>query len=210
MVLAEQLRVSQSSLRILLCNFVALCMALACVGASSELTRVTDLQGRVVSRLNANKARVIVLIFAATDCPISNRYVPEIARLERLFSPQHVAFWWVFPNPGDTLAAVKKHGLEFSITTPTLIDSAQELVRMAHAAVTPEAAVFAVEGDGLHEVYHGRIDDRYIAFGKEKPQAAHHDLEDAIYAALAGSSVQVSTGNAIGCSIVPVTSERSK
>src|SRR5208282_2674251 len=106
--------------------------------------------------------RAVVLIFAATDCPISNRYIPEIQRLHDEYATKGVAVWWVFSNPSDTLSVVRKHGEDFSIHTPTLIDSKQELVTMAHVSVTPEAAVFTVENGKLREVYHGRIDDRYI------------------------------------------------
>ena len=57
---------------------------------------------------------------------------------------------------------------------------------MAHATTTPEAAILVPQGGELHEVYRGRIDDRYIALGRERPQAMHHDLEEAIRAGRAG------------------------
>jgi len=76
---------------------------------------------------------------------------------------------------------------------------------MANVSVTPEAAVFAVKDGALHEFYHGRIDDRYVAFGQERPQATHHDLEEAIQATLAGRPIPQPNRGPIGCSIVPVT-----
>jgi hypothetical protein len=164
-----------------------------------------DLNGKPVRQLAGPNIHLVVLVFAATDCPISNRYIPEIARLDRELAAQGVAFWWVFPNPGDALAVVQKHVHDFSITTPTLIDSHQNLVRMANVSVTPEAAVFAVKDGALHEFYHGRIDDRYVAFGQERPQATHHDLEEAIQATLAGRPIPQPNRGPIGCSIVPVT-----
>jgi hypothetical protein len=171
--------------------------------AQSAPLHATDLQGHSVEQLTTDGTKVVVLIFAATDCPISNRYIPQIEALRRKLSSQGVAFWWVFPNPGDTLSIVRKHGQDFSISTPTLIDSQQELVHLANASVTPEAAVFAVDHGSLHEVYRGRIDDRYIAFGEERPQATHHDLEQAIQAILAGRTVAQSFGEPVGCSIIP-------
>ena len=118
----------------------------------------TDLNGKSV-RLAISGIHVVVLIFAATDCPLSKRSVPEIARLQREFN-QGVAFWWVYPNPSDKADAVRKLEKDFSIAAPALIDSRQDLVRMAHISVTPEVAVFAVENGELREQYHGRIDDR--------------------------------------------------
>jgi hypothetical protein len=83
-----------------------------------------------------------------------------------------------------------------------LLDARQTLVALAHATVTPESAVFVVEGGTLREVYHGRIDDRYLDIGQERPQAQHHDLETAITAALAGKPVPQPGGPPVGCSIV--------
>jgi len=185
--------------------FVAMSMAADLQGfpANAKL-HATDLQGNIVHRLAPVDARVVVLIFAATDCPISKRYIPEIQRLQREFAQQGVAFSWVFPNPGDTASVVGKHELDYSIHAQTLIDVRQELVRMAHVAVTPEAAVFAVDRGELNEVYHGRIDDRYLSLGKARPQATTHELEDAITAVLAGHSPAVSNAKPVGCSIVPL------
>ncbi len=45
----------------------------------------SDLHGNEIRSLQRPDTRIIVLIFAASDCPISNGYVPEIARLNRLF-----------------------------------------------------------------------------------------------------------------------------
>jgi hypothetical protein len=187
------------------CAYATLILAASIGIAQTQTLRATDLQGREVDRLANAGTRVVVLIFAATDCPISNRYIPEIARLDRKLAAQGVAFWWVFPNPGDALAVVQKHAHDFSITTPTLIDTHQDLVRMAKVNVTPEAAVFAVDGGTLREMYRGRIDDRYIAFGQEKPQAIHHDLEEAIDAVLSGHPTPKPAGSPVGCSIIPAT-----
>jgi hypothetical protein len=166
-----------------------------------------DLQGHPVRELAGPGVRVVVLVFAASDCPISNRYVPEIARLSKEFAGregagQGVRFWWVFPNAGDTAAVVAGHNREFAIHEDTVLDPRQTLVRKAQATVTPEAAVFVVEAGGLREVYHGRIDDRYISLGQERPQPGSHDLEAGIAAALAGKPVPQPLGPPVGCSIV--------
>ena len=91
------------------------------------------------------------------------------------------------------------HNRDFQIHEDALIDVFQSLVNSAHVTTTPEAAVFTA---GMQEVYHGRIDDRYISLGQQRPQAGHHDLELAITAALAGKPVLQPTGPTVGCSIV--------
>jgi AhpC/TSA family len=166
------------------------------------LALAIDLNGRPITQLAPPGARAVILFFAASDCPISNRYIPEIQRLAKQFEPAGVRVWFVYPNPGDTANIVRAHDLEFSITGSTALDTTQGLTQMAHVTVTPEAAVFVPQSSGLREVYRGRIDDRYLALGTERPQAAHHDLEEAIRAILAGKSVPQPGGPPVGCSIV--------
>jgi hypothetical protein len=162
-----------------------------------------DLRGQPIHQLGGPGVHLVVLIFGASDCPISNRYVPEVARLNEEFAAQGVRVWWVFPNPEDTAPIVTKHDAEFSIAEPVVLDTRQTLVRLARVTVTPEAAVFGVDGGVLHELYRGRIDDRYLSIGTERPQPGRHDLEAAIAAALAGKPVPQAGGPPVGCAVVP-------
>jgi hypothetical protein len=179
-------------------------VVVACASIHASEPYGLDLQGAHVKELAGPGIRVVVLVFAASDCPISNRYVPEIARLSREFTKQGVRVWWVFPNPEDTPTIVSRHNQDFAITENTVLDTRQTLVRMAHVTTTPEAAVFRSNGNVLREVYRGRVDDRYLSIGQERPQPQQHDLEAAISAALAGKPVPLAAGPPIGCSIVPL------
>jgi hypothetical protein len=181
---------------------IALVLALAQPRANATEPYGLDLHGNPIRQLAGPGVRVVVLFFAASDCPISNRYVPEIARLNREFSAKGAHIWWVYPNPEDTAQVVEQHVRDFSIHENALLDTRQALVAMAHATTTPESAVFVVEGSGLREVYHGRIDDRYLSLGQERPQPEHHELEAAIEAALTGKPVPQPDGPPVGCSII--------
>ena len=68
-----------------------------------------DLRGKPLQTLSSPGALAIVLVFLATDCPISNRYQPELAELGREFSAQHIQLWIVYPNPAETAAGVEAH-----------------------------------------------------------------------------------------------------
>ncbi|HEU5351401.1 MAG TPA: redoxin domain-containing protein [Terracidiphilus sp.] len=164
----------------------------------------TDLSGHLIEQIVPAGSRAVVLFFAASDCPIANRYIPEIERLDGEFSKDGVRFLWVYPNPGDTADVVRRHDRQFDIHADTVLDSQQRLTRMAHATVTPEVAVFVPAGKRLREVYKGRIDDRYLAIGQERPHAMRHDLEDAIRAVLSNHPVPRPGGPAVGCAIVPL------
>lgn len=139
----------------------------------------------------------LVLLFIRSDCPISNRYAPELQRLYEQYSPRGVDFRLVYPEAGLTTAAMEKHSQDYGYTIPALLDPGHKYVRRARARITPEAAVF-VHG-GL--VYHGRIDDRYVEIGKERPHALHHDLEEVLAAVVAGKAVPRHETTAIGCGI---------
>jgi hypothetical protein len=185
---------------------LALLFVLIDVRAGAQATRPPDygldLHGQSIRDLAGPGVQIVALFFAATDCPISNRYVPEIKRLTQKYGPKGVRFWWVYPNASDTAQAVADHNREYSINGDTILDVRQSLVQRAHATTTPEAAIFAVKGGDLREIYHGRIDDRYIDIGQERPQPQHFDLETAIFAALAGEAVPQPGGPTVGCSIV--------
>lgn len=164
----------------------------------------TDLSGHPIDQLAPPGSKAVVLFFAASDCPISNRYIPEIKRIQREFAPQDVAFWWVYPNPTDTSEVVRQHQRQFNFRGQVVLDSDQRITRMAHATVTPEVAVFVPEDSQFREIYLGRIDDRYIALGQERPAAATHDLVNAIHAVIAHQPVPKPGGPTVGCSIVPL------
>lgn len=140
-----------------------------------------------------------VLIFVSTECPVSNRYAPEIQRLYRDFGARGIRFQLVYPNPADTPAAIQKHLQEYGYPSSIAVpDPTHALVKSAGATITPEAAVF----DGENRLtYRGRIDDRFVELARERPAATTHDLRDALAAVLAGRPPDRPRTQAIGCFI---------
>lgn len=149
----------------------------------------------------APPAHVRVLLFLRTDCPLTGRYAPEVRRIAQEFSNREVSFWLIYPDRSDSKQAIEAYSKQFSLPGTTIGDPAGDLVRRAHATVAPEAAVF--DGGG-HLLYHGRIDNRWVDFGKVRPTPTVHDLEDAISDALAGKPVAEAKTRAIGCSLADV------
>jgi hypothetical protein len=141
-------------------------------------------------------AHVRVLIFARTDCPITNRYAPELGRIGQEFASKGVKFWIVYPDPSETPAKIAKHMAEYHLPGRGIADPHFELQKRAEAKISPQAAVFDSSGN---LVYSGRIDDRYVAFGKSRPAPEVHDLENAIEATLQGKRVAEARTKAIGC-----------
>jgi hypothetical protein len=139
-----------------------------------------------------------VLIFLSTDCPVSNRYAPEIKRLHQEFTARGLRFQLVYPNPLDDAAAIRRHVQEYGYPDIARPDRDHALVKTAGATITPEAVVFDAQ---QRIVYRGRIDDRFVELGRERAAATQHDLRDALTAVLAGRPVSSPRTQAVGCFI---------
>lgn len=176
---------------------VVLAVASTSVGSSAQDARsALDVMRPTPGR------RATVLLFVSTDCPISNRYAPELGRLAQTFSSSGVRFFLVYPNASDEDAAIRKHRESFPFPGETVRDRDHALVRLAQATVTPEAAVFDAVG---RLVYHGRIDDRYADFGVDRPAPTRRELHDAIDAVVGNRPVAVPHARGIGCFIAEPT-----
>jgi hypothetical protein len=157
-----------------------------------------DLDGRPVHPLRDSPARFVLLLFTRTDCPISNRYAPEIRRLHSRFAPLGVEFVLVYADPEEPVASVRRHLGEYGYPFTAVRDASRALARLTGATVTPEAALVARGGALL---YLGQIDDRAADFGKARYQGARRDLEDALDAAISGRPIPCPRTEAVGCSI---------
>jgi peroxiredoxin len=144
------------------------------------------------------KSKAVVVFFTTTDCPVSNSYVPEMNRIREEYAAQGAAFYAVQTDTTIPEADVRKHTAEYGFKFPVLLDPQQELVRLAGASATPEAAVLSAQGKVL---YLGRIDDRVADFDKRRPVPTRSELKDAIEAVLAGRPVAVTRTEVVGCGI---------
>lgn len=159
--------------------------------------RVPNLDGMLVDPLQpAPGTKATVFLFVSTDCPISNRYAPDVRGLHDTYTKDGVVFWLVYPNPADSVSDIREHLASFKYSDGALRDTKHDLVKFTGATITPEAAVY--DGKGALK-YRGRIDDRYSAVGIEKATATKHDLQDAITATLAGKPVAQRFTQAVGC-----------
>lgn len=174
----------------------ALLLAAAVQTAASDL-RVVDLDGRALDPLGGDPdIRATVFLFTTTDCPIANRYAPDLRRLFETYAPRGVRFWLVYANPAEPSDTIRAHVARFGYPMPPVRDPRHELIRRLGITVTPESVVVDSEG---RTVYRGRIDDRYVDFGVERPAATRKDLQRALDAVLSGAAVESPTTRAVGC-----------
>ena len=162
--------------------------------------QILDLAGKHVNPLHS-ETRATTLFFIQTDCPISNRYAPQIARLHNRFQDQDIAFWLVYPDPDEAVAAIRQHVREYDYPGRVLRDTRHDLVALSGVRITPAAALIAPGGQ---VVYSGRIDDRYVDFGKQRALPVRRDLQEALEAVLAGESVEEPRVPGVGCFIPDV------
>jgi len=178
--------------------FAALLAHLGVLAEPADSSAPVDLSGRAVDPLRKPGGRLVVLVFVRNDCPVANRYAPEVQRLHASFAPRGVVFWLVYPDPAETAETIRGHLKEYGYTIGALRDPGHALVEKSRVAVTPEAAVFDAAGRLL---YHGRIDDRYPALGQARAAPTERDLEVALEAALDGRALPRETVAAVGCSL---------
>jgi hypothetical protein len=179
-------------------HVLALVGALTAAAAAGPAMTVLDIAGRSLRLFEPQAREVQLLFFLSTDCPISNRYAPEITRICGEYAPRGVRCVAVYPDAADA-AAVKRHRQEFGFPEAIAgaVDRDRRLVRAVGPRVTPEAAVFTQAG----RVYRGRIDDLYVDIGRMRRTATTYDVREALDAVLAGRPVTRPETEAIGCSI---------
>jgi len=166
--------------------------------ASSEL-RLLDLDNRQVDPFQtAPGVKAFAFLFVSVECPVSNRYAPEIRRMSDSFTSRGVSLRLVYPNPAESADMIRVHVKDYNLPAGALRDPRQALVSFTKATITPEAAIYNAT---MQRVYLGRIDDRYVNIGLERPAATRHDLQDALAAVLSGARISEPTTQAVGCYI---------
>lgn len=163
-----------------------------------DAIRLMDLDGNPQTLSRALNGAITVAIFTRTDCPVSNRYAPEVRQLYDDFHDKHVEFVLVYVDPREQPAAIRAHLREYEYPCSALRDPEHALAAATGATITPEAVVFDADGK---ITYRGRIDDRNADFGQTRHAPVKRDLADAIDATLAGRPVAEPVTKAVGCYI---------
>lgn len=160
--------------------------------------KMVALEGHEVYPFAIPEARATVFIFMRTDCPISNRYIPEIRRLHETFSPRGIAFFLIYLDEEQSSEFILKHLADYDLSVVALRDPMHQLVALTGAEITPETVVFNEKRD---QVYRGRIDDRFVTFGITRPSPNQRDLRRILQKILSGEEIKPRTTQAIGCYI---------
>jgi hypothetical protein len=149
--------------------------------------------------LTVPKGHEAVLFFVTNDCPISNAYAPEIARICSEYAAKGADCSLVYVDPGLTDQAAREHAKAYGHGEyPRIVDRKHELVKMTGVTITPEVAVV---NDAGKVVYRGRIDNSFAALGQARRSPTNRDLREALDATLAGKPAPHAETKALGCYI---------
>ncbi len=175
---------------------LTLCVAFLSLSGSPQ---VTGLDGKPHRPLAEAPNQPKLLLFISHDCPICNAYAPEIQRISKKYKQAGVAVDLVYAEPSLSLKEAKAHVKAYSYTSlHEYLDPTGELSKFAGATITPEAAVYDQQGN---LAYRGRIDDLYVAFGKQRTHATTHDLRNALDSVLNHHKVAMARTIPVGCYI---------
>jgi hypothetical protein len=181
-------------------SLLACAIALACPAGWGQFGVRPD--GSSLQALAPAQTRAVALFFVASDCPISDRTFPEMKRLRESFTAHGVRVFFVYPNTTENPGGIAVHQRAFDPGGEILLDPKGDLVRLTHARVTPEVSILLPAEGSWRPVYTGRIDDRFIHLGLERPRPTQIFAEDALDAALSGKPIPKATGTPVGCAIV--------
>lgn len=178
--------------------FLLTILAVSLLGASEARKKVSDFtledyHGVKHSLSEFKSSKAIVLMFIATQCPVSNAYNTRMVELQKDYASKGVTFIGINSNKQESAEEVKnhakKHGFEFTI----LKDWNNVIADKLEASVTPEIYVL---NSGFEVLYHGRIDD-----SQRENRVASRDLRAALDRVLSGKNVDVEETKAFGCTI---------
>ena len=163
------------------------------IGSTIADFTLPDASGAAHTLASLRGSKGTVLIFIATQCPVSNGYNERMEKLAQDFKARGINVIGINANSTESAADVKDHAAKNNLTFTILKDNGNKVADQLGASRTPEAYFLDASNKLL---YHGRIDN-----SRDITQVNSSELRDALEAALAGKPVAKATANAFGCSI---------
>lgn len=140
--------------------------------------------------------RGLLLVFVSVDCPIANRFLPELEEIGGRATAAGLPLVYVYASPFETDGAVSEHHRSYRLRHPPYRDPGFQVAQALGASLTPEAVLLRSDGS---IAYRGRVNDQYSAPGQGRPSPARHDLAEAVAAHLEGGWSGVRGLPAVGC-----------
>lgn len=152
-----------------------------------------DYTGKEYSLYDYLGSKGIVVMFIATQCPVSNAYNARMVDLHDLYAPKGIVFLAINSNKQESIEEIAEHSAKHGFQFPVLKDWKNVIADKFDAQVTPET--YLIDSTGVLR-YHGRIDDERVL-----SKVTQHDLRDALDAYLEGKPILRRDTKAFGCTI---------
>jgi len=171
------------------------------IGQPIEDFTLRDYRGKPVSLSDFDEARVTVVAFLGTECPLVKLYTGRLEEMWQKFQAEGVQFIGINSNRQDQPREIGAFAQRHGVTFPILKDPDNAIADMFGAERTPE--IFVLDAENVIR-YCGRIDDQFAfasGVGYSKPRRTTSELTDAVKELLAGKEVSVPVTEAPGCLI---------
>ncbi len=158
-----------------------------------ENFKLKDYNGKEHQLSDYKNSKAIVIMFIATECPVSNAYNKRMENIYNLYKNKGVSFVGINSNKAESVSDIKSHAESNKLTFTILKDEKNIIADKFGASVTPE--IYVLDGD-FNVLYHGRIDN-----SQREQNIKSNDLQNALDEILNGKPVSISKTKAFGCTI---------
>lgn len=162
-----------------------------------ENFKLKDYNGKEFQLSDYKNSKAIVIIFVATQCPVSNDYNSRMAEVYNDYKDKNITFLGINSNKQESVEEIKQHAKDNNLMFPILKDEKNIIADKFAASVTPEVYVL---NSNFEVLYHGRIDD-----SRKQSDIKSKDLRTALDEILGGKAVSNTKTKAFGCTIKRVS-----
>jgi thiol-disulfide isomerase/thioredoxin len=139
-----------------------------------------------------------VFVFLATDCPLSQNYVPTMNQLSKQFAANGIGFYGVFSQEDLSPKTLDDFTTSYAMSFPAIRDDEFKLADSFGATTTPQA--FLVDSTG-QTLYKGAIDNWAPELGQHRTVITEHYLLNALESLRDNKPVKLKETAAVGCFI---------
>jgi mono/diheme cytochrome c family protein len=167
------------------------------IGRMIDDIAFTTLDGKNASLSGFKDREGVVILMTSATCPVSKRYIPSVAKLEKELAAKSVALLLVNPFASETVEEIKAQLTGAGLTAAYVHDKEKKLSALLQARTTTE--VFLLDA-ARTLIYRGAFDDQYgVNYSLDAPK--HCYLHDAITAHLKGETPHIQATAAPGCEL---------
>src|SRR5688572_30091133 len=138
------------------------------VGRLMPDARFKDIKGKSGKISDFKSASALVIAFTTTSCPLTKKYAPTLARLEKEFGARGVKFLFVNPTASDSRTSINAAIKDNGFTARYVHDRDGKLTAALGAQTTTE--VFVLDS-ARTLVFRGAVDDQYgLGYSLDAPR----------------------------------------